>query len=173
MPGASYRQFGTARLDPPADGSAPAVVVPARDHFADPPALAVREDVLAQVGGPERVRAGALADLLVRIEAAGHTVERRPPPAAPRRSTPAALYREGSGRFWLFRRYPERFPLPRPKDVGVGRFLALAAGALRANGEPGQAARRGAKSSASTRSSSNAAPRQTARASIDSVTERS
>jgi len=170
MPGASYRQFGTGRLDPPAGGDAAAVVVPAGDAFADPAALAVREDVLALVGGPEPVRAGALADLVARIEAAGHAVERRPP-AAPRRASPAALYREGSGRFWLFRRHPERFPLPRPRDVGPARLVLLAAGALRANGEPSQAARRGAKSSASTRSSSNAAPRHTASASIDSVTD--
>ena len=134
--GASYRRFGTAPLEPPVDSSAAAVVIPSRDVFADPPALAVREDVLAQVGEPEPVRAGALADLVVRIAAAGHAVERRPPLARPRRATPAALYREGAGRFWLFRRHPDRFPLPRPKDVGLARFPILAAGALRANGEP-------------------------------------
>ena len=169
--GTRYRLFGSAPLDPPADGSAAAVVIPSRDAFADPPALAVREDVLARVGGPEPVRAGALADLLARIEEAGHAVERRPPLMRPRRATPAALYREGSGRLWLFRRHPERHPLPRPGAVGFVRLPLLAAGALRANAD--QAARRGAKSSAPTRSSSSAAARQTISASIDSVTERS
>ena len=136
MSDAPYRRFGTAPLDPPADGAAAAVVIPSRDVFADPPALAVREDVLAQVGAPEPVRAGALADLVVRIETAGHAVERRPPLARPRRTTPAALLREGSGRFWLFRRHPDHFPLPRPRDVGLARLPWLALGALHANGDP-------------------------------------
>jgi hypothetical protein len=136
MAGAPYRRFGTAALDPPADGGVAAVVVPSRDAFADPPALAVREDVLAHVGGPEPMRPGALADLVVRIESAGHGVEHRPPLARPRRATPAALHREGSARFWLFRRHPERYPLPRPRDVGLARLPWLALGALHANGVP-------------------------------------
>ena len=41
--------------------------------------------------------------------------------------------REGSGRFWLFRRYPERYPLPR--DAGW-RLPLLAVGAMHANGVP-------------------------------------
>jgi len=131
-----YRCFGTAPLHPPADGSAAAVVIPSHDVFADPPALAVREDVLALVGGPEPVRAGALADLVVRLEQAGHAVQRRAPLARERRATPVALHREGSGRFWLFRRHPDRFPLPRPSDVGLTRLPWLAAGALHANGVP-------------------------------------
>ena len=135
MGGARYGHFGSAPLDPPADGSVAAVVIPSRDAFADPPALAVRDDVLAQVGGPEPVRAGALADLLARIEGAGHAVERRPPLARSRRATPAALYREGSGRLWLFRRYPERHPLPRLRAVGLVRLPLLATGALRANAD--------------------------------------
>jgi hypothetical protein len=51
----------------------------------------------------------------------------------PRRATPRALHREGSGRLWLFRRHPERFPLPRPRDVGALRLVPMALGALRAN----------------------------------------
>ena len=136
MAAAPYRRFGTAALEPPADGGAAAVVIPSRDAFADPPALDVREDVLAQVGGPEPVRAGALADLVVRIESAGHRVERRPALARPRRATPAALHREGSARLWLFRRHPERYPLPRPGDVGLARLPWLALGALHANALP-------------------------------------
>jgi len=127
--------FGAAP-DPPPGVSVAAAVIPARDGFADPPGLAVREDVLAAVGGPAPVRAGALADLVARLEAAGHAVETRPAGAAPRRATPAALRREGAARLWLFRRHPERFPLPRPKDVGPLRYPLLALGALHANGAP-------------------------------------
>ena len=129
-------RFGSAPPEPAPGGSAAAVVVPSRDGFADPPGLAVRADVLAQVGGPERVRAGGLADLVARIEAAGHALEIRELAVAPRRATPAALHREGSGRFWLFRRHSRRFPLPRLRDVGVVRLALLAAGALHANAEP-------------------------------------
>ena len=131
-----YRSFGTAPLEPPPDGSAAAVVIPARDGFADPPALAVREDVLAAVGGPQPVRGGALADLVARIEAAGHSIEVRDAALAPRRATAAALLREGSARLWLFRRHPDRFPLPGPRDVGLLRFPLIALGALHANGAP-------------------------------------
>jgi hypothetical protein len=166
----SHRCFGSEPV--PAPGEAPAVAIVARDGFADPPGLAVREDVLAEVGGPESVRGGALADLVARIEAAGHEVETRALAVPSRRATPAALLREGSGRLWLFRRHPERFPLPRPGDIGWLRWLLLAVGALRANAEP-QAPRRGAKSSAPTRSSASAAARQTASASIASATDRS
>jgi hypothetical protein len=127
-----WRAFGAVALDPPAAGFAAAQLA-ARDGFADPPALVVRADVLAAVGGPERVRAGALADLVARIEAAGHRVETRSLAVAPRRPTPAALLREGSGRFWLFRRHPERHPLPKPRDTGMLRWPLLAIGALRAN----------------------------------------
>jgi hypothetical protein len=170
----SWHQFGDAPLDPPAAGSVAAVVVPARDGFADPPALLVRDDVLAQLGGPEHVRAGGVADLLARIEAAGHQVEKRAVPVPPRRATPAALHREGSGRLWLFRRHPHSFPLPRPRELGAIRFPLLVLGALHSNAHsPVHAARRGAKSSAWTRSSASAARRQTASASIDSVTDRS
>jgi hypothetical protein len=132
----AYRQLGAVPVTPPADGAVAAVVIPSRDVFADPPGLAVREDVLAAAGGPEPVRAGALADLVARIEAAGHEVEVRDATAAPRRATPAALLREGSGRFWLFRRHPERHPLPHPSDVGWLRYPLLALGALHANGTP-------------------------------------
>ena len=132
----AYRQLGSVTVEPPARDAAAAVVVPARDGFADPPGLAVREDVLAQVGPPERVRAGALADLLARIEAAGHAVEARDVAVARRRATPAALHREGSGRFWLFRRHPQRFPLPRPRQAGLLRLPLLALGALHANADP-------------------------------------
>jgi hypothetical protein len=117
-------------------GAAAAVAIVARDGFADPPGLAVRGDVLAAVGPPARVRAGALADLVARIEAAGHDVERRDVPVAPRPPTPAALLREGSGRLWLFRRHPERFPLPRPRAFGPLRLLLMAVGALHANALP-------------------------------------
>jgi hypothetical protein len=132
---AAYTLFGTVPLQPPDDGAA-AVVVPAFDAFADPPAVAVRDDVLAQVGAPEPVRAGALADLVARIEAAGHEVERRNVVTPRRRPTPTALCREGSARLWLFRRHPERFPLPRPGEVGWLRYPLLALGALRANARP-------------------------------------
>jgi hypothetical protein len=127
-----WQRFGTVALDPPAGDEAAAQIAP-RDGFADPPGLIVRGDVLAALGGPERVRAGGLADLAARIEAAGHRVETRSLPVAPRRATPAALLREGSGRLWLFRRHPDRHPLPRPRETGLLRFVVLAAGALRAN----------------------------------------
>ena len=93
--------------------------------------MVVRADVLAAVGGPEPVRAGGLADLIVRLAEAGHGVEARPVAVAARRATPAALLREGAGRFWLFRRHPGRHPLPRPREVGVLRWPLLALGALR------------------------------------------
>jgi hypothetical protein len=131
-----YRRFGDAPPEPAPGESPAALVVRSRDGFADPPGLAVREDVLAQVGGPELVRAGALADVVARIEAAGHAVEARELEVAPRRATPAALHREGSARFWLFRRHPQRFPLPRPGEVGLARLPLLALGALHANAEP-------------------------------------
>jgi hypothetical protein len=131
-----WRQLGPVPVEPPLAPAVAAVVVPARDGFADPPALAVREDVLAAVGGPEPVRAGALADLVARIEAAGHAVERRELRVPPRPARPAALLREGAGRFWLFRRHPARYPLPRPDQIGWLRFPLLALGALRANGAP-------------------------------------
>jgi hypothetical protein len=130
-----WRQLGTVPVDPPDDPAVAAALVPSRDGFADPPGLAVREDALAAVGGPEPVRGGALADLVARIEGAGHAVETRPLALPPRRATPAALLREGSARFWLFRRHPDRYPLPRPRELGW-RLPLLALGALRANGEP-------------------------------------
>jgi hypothetical protein len=129
-----WRQLGNTVVDLP-EASVAAVVVPPRDGFADPPALAVREAVLAAVGGPEPVRGGALADLVARIEAAGHPVETRQLAVPARRATPAALLREGSARFWLFRRHPDRYPLPRPSELGW-RLPLLALGALRANGAP-------------------------------------
>jgi hypothetical protein len=128
----AYSFFGSVPVDP---GDAAAVVVPARDGFADPPGLAVRDDVLAQVGGLEPVRAGALADLVARIEDAGHTVETRDVAVAPRAATPGALLREGSARLWLFRRHPQRYPLPRPRELGW-RLPLVALGALHANGAP-------------------------------------
>ena len=96
--------------------------------------------MLGAVGGPEPVRAGALADLVARIEAAGHPVERREVAVAPRRPTPRALHREGSARLWLFRRHPARHPLPRPREAGW-RLPLLALGALHANGAPTRPAR--------------------------------
>ena len=75
-PGAGWRVFGTAPLDVPEDAGADAVMIVARDGFADPPALAVRAEVLAAVGAPEAVRAGGLADLALRLGAAGHPVLR-------------------------------------------------------------------------------------------------
>jgi hypothetical protein len=131
-----YRSLGAVALDPaPRAGGPAAVVVRPRDGFIDPPALAVRGDVLAAVGGPEDVRAGALADLVARIAGAGHAIELRDQVVASRRVTPAALHREGSARLWLFRRHPERFPLPRPgRRAGIARFALLALGALHANG---------------------------------------
>jgi hypothetical protein len=82
------------------------------------------------------VRAGALADLVARIEEAGHEVERRDAAVAPRPAQPAALLREGAGRLWLFRRHPDRYPLPRPDQTGWLRYPLLVLGALRANGAP-------------------------------------
>ena len=128
---AAYRRFGAHPPEPA--GDAAAYVVAADDAFADPHGLTVREDVLAAVGGPEPVRAGGLADLAARLEEAGHAVEPVAAPVPPRRATPGALHREGSARLWLFRRHPERFPLPRPRDVGVLRLVPMALGALRAN----------------------------------------
>jgi hypothetical protein len=130
-----YRSFGQEPIKPPDDPAVAAVVIPPRDGFSDPPGLAVREDVLAAVGGPEPVRGGALADLVARIEAAGHAVQTREPSVAPRPATPAALLREGSARLWLFRRHPERHPLPGPRALSW-RLPLLALGALRANGAP-------------------------------------
>jgi hypothetical protein len=132
----AWRNFGQPAIPPPADPGVAAVAILPRDGFADPHALTVREDVLAEVGGPERVRAGALADLVARIEAAGHEVQAGAVPVAPRRATPAALHREGSARLWLFRRHPAKYPLPRPREVGLRRYPLLAAGALHANAEP-------------------------------------
>ena len=120
-------------VDVPEPGDAAAVAIPARDGFADPPALAVRADVLAAVGAPEPVRGGALADLVARIEAAGHPVALRELDVAPRRPTPAALLREGSARLWLFRRHPDRHPLALAPSW---RLPLLALGALHANGRP-------------------------------------
>jgi hypothetical protein len=131
MPG-GWQRFGTVALQPPAGDHVAAQLAP-RDGFADPPGLIVRDDILAALGGPERVRAGGLADLVARIEAAGHRVESRSQAVAPRRATPAALVREGSGRLWLFRRHPARHPLPKPRDTGLLRWPLLAIGALRAN----------------------------------------
>jgi hypothetical protein len=132
----THRQLGAVVVRD--TGDAVAVAIAAHDGFADPPGLAVREDVLAAVGGPEPVRAGALADLVARIEAAGHEVERRDVPVARRRPTPAALHREGSARFWLFRRHPARYPL---RLAVSWRLPLLALGALHANGEPTRARR--------------------------------
>jgi hypothetical protein len=113
-----------------------AVAVAAADGFADPPGLVVRDDVLAAVGGPAAVRAGALADLVARIEAAGHAVAVVRSPVPARHAGVGALYREGSGRFWLWRRHPDRWPLPSPRDTGPLRYAVMALGALRANGLP-------------------------------------
>jgi hypothetical protein len=128
-----WQSFGSLALEPPSDRDRAGVVVPPRDGFADPPAILVREDVLAAVGPPEAVRAGALADLVARVEEAGYTLETRAAPTAPRRASVAALLREGSGRFWLFRRHPDRFPLPKPDSVGPLRWLVMLVGALHAN----------------------------------------
>jgi hypothetical protein len=127
------KRLGRADLPVRESADAAAVVVPARDGFADPPVLLVNEDVLAAIGGLARVRAGARADLVARLEAAGHRVELRDVAAPRRRATPAALLREGSARLWLFRRHPDRYPLPRPGAVGWARLPLLALGALHAN----------------------------------------
>jgi len=119
---------------PPAEGVA--VAIAAVDGFADPPGLTVRADVLAVVGGPEAVRAGGLADLVARLEAAGHAVAVVRSAGPPRRAGLAALHREGSGRFWLWRRHPDRWPLPSPRGAGPLRYAVMALGALRANGLP-------------------------------------
>jgi hypothetical protein len=133
-PPTAYRRFGAHAPEPA--GEAAAYVVPARDGFADPPGLTVRADVLAAVGGPEPVRAGGLADLVARLEDAGHPVVAVASVAPPRRPTPAALHREGSARLWLFRRHPERHPLPRARELGPLRLLPMALGALHANAAP-------------------------------------
>jgi hypothetical protein len=127
----SHVQLGAVEVPEP--GDAAAIQLPPRDGFSDPPGLVVRADVLAAVGGPEPVRAGALADLVVRIVAAGFVVEARDVAVAPRRATAAAVYREGAARLWLFRRYPERYPLR--VEPGL-RLPLLALGAMRANGAP-------------------------------------
>jgi hypothetical protein len=129
-------------LEPPPDPGAAAVVVPSRDAFADPPALAVRAEVLAVVGAPLAVRAGGPADLVDRLEETGHVVERRPLALPPRPRTPRSLLLEGSGRFWLWRRRPAAHPLPTPRDVGWWPYPLLALGALHANGEPTPPGRR-------------------------------
>jgi hypothetical protein len=129
----THVQLGAVRV-PGVPADAAAAAIRPRDGFADPPGLAVRADLLGAVGGLEPVRAGALADLVARLEAAGHAVAWRDDVPAPRRrATPRALLREGAGRFWLFRRHPERHPLPRPREAGW-RLPLLAVGALRANG---------------------------------------
>ena len=127
---------GTVRFGahpPEPAGDAAAYVVPASDAFADPHGLTVRADVLAAVGGPEPVRAGGLADLVARLEAAGHAVEPVAAAVPPRPATLRSLHREGSARLWLFRRHPERHPLPRPRELGVLRLVPMALGALHAN----------------------------------------
>ena len=130
----AYRRFGPY---PPAPvGEGPAFAVPARDGFADPAGLTVRADVLAAVGGPEPVRAGGLADLVARLEAAGHPVTAVAADVPPRRATLAALHREGSARLWLFRRHPARHPLPTPRQLGPLRLAPMALGALHANAVP-------------------------------------
>jgi hypothetical protein len=126
----THQSFGPVPIPDP--GDAAAVLIEPRDGFADPPGLAVREDVLAAVGGPEPVRAGGPAELVARIEAAGHAVERRRTAVPPRRPTPRRLLAEGAARLWLFRRDPARFPLPRPRELGW-RLPFVALGALRAN----------------------------------------
>jgi hypothetical protein len=128
---AAYERLGAHPPEPA--GDAAAYVVAGTDAFADPHGLTVRADVLEAVGGPEPVRAGALADLVARLEAAGHAVVPVAAAVPARRATPGALYHEGSGRLWLFRRYPERFPLPHPREIGVLRLVPMALGALRAN----------------------------------------
>ncbi len=132
--GPAYRRMGGHPPEP--GGDAPAYAVRPRDGFADPPGLTVRADVLAAVGEPVRVRAGGLADLAARLEAAGHAVTWIEADVPPRRATWAALHREGSARLWLFRRHPERHPLPRPRELGPLRALPMALGALRANALP-------------------------------------
>jgi hypothetical protein len=127
----AYRRLGAHPPEPAGDGAA--YVVPARDGLADPHGLTVRADVLAAVGGPEPVRAGGLADLVARLEQAGHEVAPVATGAPRRRATAGTLHREGSARLWLFRRHPERFPLPRPREVGPLRLVPMALGALRAN----------------------------------------
>ena len=127
----AYRRLGAHPPEP--TGAEPAYAVLARDGFADPPGLTVRADVLAAVGGPERVRAGGLADLVCRLEAAGHAVVAVEAAVPPRPATFAALHREGSGRLWLFRRHPARYPLPRARELGPLRLVPMALGALRAN----------------------------------------
>jgi hypothetical protein len=47
-----------------------------------------------------------------------------------------ALHREGSGRFWLWRRHPNRWPLPTLRDTGLLPYVFMALGSLRANGLP-------------------------------------
>jgi len=127
----AYRRLGAHPPEPAGDGAA--YVVPARDGLADPHGLSVRADVLAAVGGPEAVRAGGLADLVARLEQAGHEVTPVAADVPRRRATAPVLHREGSARLWLFRRHPERFPLPRPRELGPLRFVPMALGALRAN----------------------------------------
>jgi hypothetical protein len=137
--GAGWRVLAGPRaalLEPPPAPEAAAVVLDSRDRFADPPGMAVREDVMEIAGSLEPVRAGALADLVDRLEAAGHAIERRAAELAPRAPWPRALLREGAGRFWLWRRRPDRHPLPRPRDVGVWPYPLLVLGALHANGDP-------------------------------------
>jgi len=131
---AAYRRLGAHPPEPA--GDAPAYVVAATDAFADPHGLTIRADVLEAVGGPEPVRAGGLADLVERLDAAGHAVAWVDADVPPRRATWAALHREGSARMWLFRRHPERHPLPRPRELGPLRALPMALGALRANALP-------------------------------------
>ena len=132
--GPAYRCMG--EHPPRPAGDAAAYAVRPRDGFADPPGLAVRVDVLAAVGEPVPVRAGGLADLAARLEAAGHSVTWLDADVPARRAAWAALHREGSARLWLFRRHPERHPLPRPRELASPRTLPMALGALRANALP-------------------------------------
>ena len=118
MTAAPYRPLrrGTAGARPRTSAAA-AVVIPSRDVFADPPALAVREDVLAagrrpRAGAGRRARRPRRPDRGRRARGRGARHRR----SAPRRATPAALHREGSGRFWLFRRHPR--PLPAAAAAG-------------------------------------------------------
>ena len=139
--------------------------VAARRKLGDGPAdyaqtanCAVRREAFAAVGGfPDAVRSGGDADLCWRLAAAGWELEPRPAARVRHRNRASLrallgqLHRHGAGMQWLWRRYPERFPPPRPRELagrlkllrggryGAIDFLALWArdfGRLRANGDP-------------------------------------
>lgn len=82
----------------------------------DPAAVAVRTDALRAAGGAhEGLRAGAVADLLLRLDSSGHAIRRERGPAA------SGLLSRAAAQSWIGRRHPGRAPTPLAR---LGAFLS-------------------------------------------------